>query len=518
MPAKRLSMRKLTAVLRLHFEHGFSNRAISRTCSISPTTVGEYIQRFLASGLSWPLPEDLDETRLHRKLLPDSTADPSPAPLQMPDMKYLHRELRRPGVTLMLLWEEYRARDPGGYSRTQFYHHYRSWAGRLNPTMRQDHKAGEKVFVDYAGKRPEIVDPRTGEIRKVELFIGCLGASGYIYAEATSTQQLPDWISSHIRMLESFGAVPALVVPDNLKSGVNRACRYEPDLNPTYQDLCDHYDLAVLPARKKKPRDKAKAESAVQIVERKILGGLRDRSFFSLAELNEAIREVLSKVNNRNFQKLDVSRRELFEQLDKPAMRPLPARRYEYGAWKKAKVSIDYHVEVAWNYYSVHYSLIQKPVDVRLTQSTVEIWFKGRRVASHLRLYGKGRHQTLEAHRPPSHKEYLAWTPERIQAWGRKSGPCTEALMGKVMESRRHPEQGYRSCLGILRLGKEYTPERLENACRRALKIQGYSYKSIKSILERSLDMQPIPDPAPSPRPPASEHENIRGPEYYPSE
>jgi len=518
MPAKRLSMRKLKEVLRLRFEHEFSNRAISRTCSISPTTVGDYIDRFLRSGLSWPLSEELDETGLYRKLFPEPLPTHPAEKPRMPDMKYLHRELRRPGVTLMMLWEEYREREPEGYSKTQFYHHYRSWACKLNPTMRQEHKAGEKVFVDYAGKKPEIVDPQTGESREVELFIGCLGASGYIYADVTMTQQLPDWTASHIRMLEFFGAVPSLVVPDNLKSGVNRACRYEPDLNPTYQDLCDHYGLAVLPARKRKPRDKAKVESAVQIAERMILGGLRDHTFFSLAELNEAIRKVLDKVNKRNFQKLDVSRRELFEQLDKPAMQPLPRRRYEYGVWKKAKVHIDYHVEAAYNYYSVHYSLIHKQVDVRLSQPTVEIWFQGRRVASHLRLPGKGRHQTLYAHRPPSHKKYLEWTPERILAWGRKCGPWTEALMGKVMESRKHPEQGYRSCLGILRLGQKYTPERLEKACLRALTIQGYSYKSVKSILERSLDTQALPEANAAPTPIACRHENIRGPDYYPSE
>lgn len=518
MPAKRLSMRKLKEVLRLHFEHDFSNRAISRACSISPTTVAAYITRFVRSGMSWPLSEELDEPTLHRKLFPEPEPAQSPAKRQMPDMKYLHRELRRPGVTLFMLWEEYREREPAGYSRTQFYEHYRNWEKRLNPTMRQDHKAGEKLFVDYAGKRPAIVDPKSGEIHEVELFIGCLGASGYIYAEATRTQQLQDWISSHVRMLEDLGAVPSLVVPDNLKSGVNRACRYEPDVNPTYQALCDHYGLAALPARPRKPRDKAKAESAVQIAERMVLGGLRDRTFFSLADLNEAIGELVDKLNEREFQKLDVSRRELFEQVDRPAMRPLPARRYEFGMWKKAKVNIDYHVEVERSYYSVHYGLIHKTLDVHVTASTVEIWHQGRRVASHARIYQKGRHVTLDAHRPPSHRKYLEWTPERILAWGRKSGPSTEALMGKVMESRKHPEQGYRSCLGILRLGQKYNPERLENACLRALKIRGYSYKSVKSILEHSLDKQPIPQADPCPKPMVSGHENIRGPGYYPTE
>jgi transposase len=515
MPAKRLSMRKIKAVLRLRHEKGLSYRAIARSCSVNHRTVAEYLKRFEASGLPWPLPEDLDHQSLQRKLFPERPEPPNAEGPQMPDMKYLHRELRRKGVTLFMLWEEYRDREPDGYGKTQFYDHYRRWAGKLNPTMRQEHKAGEKVFVDYAGKKPKIVDPDTGEVREVELFVGSLGASSYTYVEATLTQSLPDWIGAHIRMFEFFGAVPSIAVPDNLRSGVTRACRYEPDLNPTYQDLSDHYGFAVIPARKAKARDKAKVEVGVQVAERYILGSLRDQTFFSLADLNEAIRGVLETLNGKPFQKLDVSRRELFEQLDRPAMQPLPATRYEYGAWKKAKVNIDYHIEAERNYYSVHYSLIQKPVDVRLTASTVEIWYQGRRVASHLRRYTRGRHYTLDAHRPPAHQEYLKWTPERILSWGRKTGPWTEALMAKVMASRKHPEQGYRSCLGILRLAQNYGAQRLENACRRALVIRGYSYKSVKSILDRGLDGQPLPEENPSRKSVAIDHDNIRGKDYY---
>jgi transposase len=517
MPAKRLSMRKLKEVLRLRFELELGDRAIGRSCSVSHCTVAEYVRRFILSGLTWPLPSDLDDKALEQKLFPEKTSEaPAPATSKsMPDMKYLHQELRRPGVTLQQLWEEYREQVSGGYARTQFYDRYQRWAAKLHPTLRQDHKAGEKVFVDWAGKKPEIVDPKTGEIREVELFVGVLGASSYTYAEATLTQQLPDWIGAHTRMLAYFGAVPALVVPDNTRTAVTRACRYEPDLNPTYCDWADHFGLAILPARVAKPRDKAKVENGVGVAERMILGGLRDQTFFSLAELNEAIREILKKLNNRKFQKLDVSRRELFEQMDRPTMRPLPAKRYEYGEWKKAKVNIDYHVEAAYNYYSVHYSLIHRVVEVNLTQATVEIWLQGRRVASHLRLYGKGRHQTLEAHRPPSHQKYLEWTPERILAWGRKSGPCTEALMGKVMASRKHPEQGFRSCLGILRLAQRYDSERLENACQRALAVGGYSYKSVKSILERGLDAQPIQETSTEEASTTVSHDNIRGKDYY---
>jgi transposase len=515
MSAKRLSMRKIREVLRLWIEHELPYRAIARSCAINHRTVARYIHRFVYSGLPWPLPEDLDEQSLYRQLFPKKETVLSDDAAQMPDMKYLHQELRRPGMTLYRLWEEYREREPHGYRRSQFYEHYRRWVKKLHPTLRQEHKAGEKVFVDYAGKKPHIVNPQTGEITEVELFVGCLGASSYTYAEATYTQGLPDWIGAHVRMLEFFGAVPAIVVPDNLKSGITRACRYEPDINPTYLEFADHYGLAVISARQGRARDKAKVESAVQIAERWILAGLRDQTFFSLGELNAAIRDVLARLNTRKFQKLDVSRRELFQEIDRPAMKPLPPTRYEYGEWRKAKVNIDYHIEVASNYYSVPYSLIHQKVEIRLTSSVVEIWYQGRRIASHPRRYGKGGHQTQESHRPPSHTRYLQWTPERILTWARKTGPWTEALMEKVMATRRHPEQGYRSCLGILRLAQKYSPHRLERACRRALQLQGYSYSSIRSILERGLDGQPLPEDTPPQESLPVLHTNIRGKHYY---
>jgi transposase len=509
-------MRKLREILRLKFQHRLSDRAIGRSCGVSHRTVADYVRRFVGSGLSWPLAEGFNDTTLQAMLFPEKASNLAASePRSMPDMKCLHRELKRPGVTLYMLWEEYRQQEPDSYGKTQFYQRYRTWANKLHPTLRQEHKAGEKVFVDWAGKKPEVVDPGTGKGRQVELFVSCLGASSLTYAQARRSQRLPEWIGAHVDMLEFFQAVPAIVVPDNTRSGVTRACRYEPDLNPTYQDFADHYQLAIVPARRYKPRDKAKVESAVLIAERLVLGGLRDQKFFSLAELNKAIAQVIEKLNNKTFQKLDVSRRQLFEQLDRPAMRPLPAKRYEYGEWKKAKVNIDYHIEVARNYYSVHYALIHKTLDVRLTADTVEIWHQGRRVASHLRIYGKGRHLTQPAHRPPSHKKHLRWTPERILSWGRKTGPNTEAVMAKVMESRRHPEQGFRSCLGILRLAQRYDPKRLENACRRALAIGGYSYKSVKSILERSLDSEPLPEEESEPSQLTLPHGNIRGKDYY---
>ena len=515
MPAKRLSMRKLKEILRLRIEHGFTDRAIARTCHISHRTVADYVKRFLLSGLPWPLPEGIDDKTLRSKLFPEKAGQPVPeTPKAMPEMLYLHRELRRTGVTLYMLWEEYRESCPDGYAKTPFYDHYRRWAAKLHPTMRQEHKAGEKVFVDWAGKKPEIVDPQTGEVREVELFVAVLGASSFTYAGATLSQKLTDWIDAHTHMLEFFGSAPHIVVPDNPRTGVTRACRYEPDLNPTYQDWAEHYGVAIVPARKGKPRDKAKVENAVLIAERMILGSLRNQTFFSLAELNQAIRQVRDKLNNKKFQKLEVSRRELFEKMDKPAMRPLPPKRYEYGEWKTGKVHIDYHVEADRSYYSVPYGLIHEKVDVRLSASTVEIWHQGRRVASHPRIYKPGLHQTQDPHRPPSHKKYLEWTPERILSWGRKTGPSTEAVMYKVMASRKHPEQGFRSCLGILRLAQRYDPDRLESACKRALAIGGFSYQSVKSILERGLDAQPLQADDTAADVPLF-HGNIRGKDYY---
>lgn len=516
MPAKRLSMRKLSEILRLKIDHELSDRAIGRSCRISHRTVADYVQRFLESCLPWPLPEDMDEAAIQARLFPINQSVPPPDDSKsMPDMKYLHGELKRPGVTLYLLWEEYRQQVPDGYGKSQFYQRYRQWANKLNPTLRQEHKAGEKVFVDWAGKKPAIVDPTTGKRRHVELFVACLGASSYLYAQARPTQRLADWIAANVHMLEFFEAVPAIVVPDNTRTAVTRPCRYEPDLNPTYQDFADHYSLAIVPARSRKPRDKAKAESAVLIAERLILGGLRDQDFFSLTELNAGIGRVVKKLNDKPLQKLDESRRKLFERIDRPAMGPLPAKRYEYGEWKKAKVNIDYHVEADRNYYSVHYGLIHKSVDVRLAVSTVEIWYRGRRVASHQRIYDKGRHSTQLAHRPPSHQKHLEWTPERILAWARKTGPCTEALLAKVMARRRHPEQGFRSCLGILRLAQRYSPQRLENACQRALTIGGCSYKSVSSILKRGLDSEPLDADSQPTDQTLVVHGNIRGKNYY---
>jgi transposase len=434
----------------------------------------------------------------------------------LPDWGEVHRELKqrkKTGVTLQLLWIEYKEREPEGLQYSQFCELYRRWRSKLDLVLRQQHALGEKGFVDYAGQTVPVIDRSTGEVRDAQVFVGVLGASNYTYAEASWTQELPAWIQAHVRMFEYFGGVPRLLVPDNLKAGVRSACYYEPDLNPTYHDLAVHYGTAVLPTRRQKPRDKAKVEAGVQVVERWILARLRKLSFFSLEELNQEIRRLLDWLNDRPFQKLEGSRRSLFESLERPALLPLPERPYEFARWKKARVNIDYHVVVENHYYSVPHTLVGEQVDVRLTASTVEILHSGRRIAAHARSHRKGGFTTEPGHRPKAHQKHVEWTPSRIIAWAEKTGPCTGELARRILESRPHPEQGYRACLGLMRLGEKYSAPRLEAACARALQIRGISYRSVKSILEKGLDRARLEEQRSLELP--QDHEHVRGSAYY---
>lgn len=505
-------MRKIREVLRLRYEVGLSARQVAASVQMARSSVGEYQRRLAAAGLSWPLPEGLSDTALERALFPPPPPVPSRA-RPVPDWALVHEELRRPGVTLMLLWEEYRTAHPQGFAYSWFCEHYHAWAGKLDLVMRQTHRAGEKLFVDYAGQTVEIIDRASGEVRAAQIFVAVLGASSYTYAEATWTQTLPDWIGAHVRAFDYLGGTPEVLVPDNLRSGVSRACRYEPDLNPTYAELAEHYGVAVLPARVRKPRDKAKAESGVQLVERWILARLRHRTCFSLTELNAAIAALLERLNDKPFKKLPGSRRSAFAQIDQPVLRPLPAVPYVYATWKKVRVHIDYHVELDGHYYSVPYALVKQPLEARLSERTVELFHKGQRVASHLRSTAKGRHTTVPEHMPKAHRAYAEWTPQRLVRWAEQTGPATAGVIGQILRSRVHPQQGFRSCLGILRLAERYGSERLEAACRRALRLQACRYKSLASILERGLDRQPLPEPTELTLPAA--HDHVRGPGYY---
>ena len=513
MPAERLSMRKIKEVLRLKFELGLPNRQIARSCSINHSTVADYLYRAKAAGLDhWPLPPELDDSGLAARLFPGRST-PSPA-RQAPDWAGIHEELQgQKHVTLQLVWQEYKQPNPDGYQYSRFCELYRRWADKLDLVLRQEHRAGEKLFVDYAGDTVPVIDSKTGTTTEASIFVAVLGASNYTYAEASWNQDLSSWIRSHIRALEFFGGSPAVLVPDNCKVAVRHPCRYEPDLNPTYQEMAAHYGMAVIPARVRKPRDKAKVEAGVLLVERWILAALRKGRFFSLAELNQAIAQLLDRLNQRPFRKLEGNRAERFEKLDRPALRPLPTQAYSFAEWKKARVHIDYHVEIEGHYYSVPYALIHRELDVRYTAMTVEIFHQGHRVASHARSSKIGGHSTIDAHRPKSHQRYLEWTPQRLVRWASTIGPFTAALVDKILQSRLHPEQGFRSCLGILRLGKTYGSERLEAAATRACTLDACSYQSVKSILQTGLDRQLKLDLPPDRLP--IQHANIRGTDYF---
>jgi transposase len=512
MPAERLTMRKIREVFRLKFDCDISNRQIAKSCNIARSTVAEYLFRFQQAALSWPLTQDIDDNQLEQLLypqLPTVPADKRP----VPDWSYIQQQLRHKSVTLMLLWQEYKERYPQGYQYSQFCHLYRQWTNQIDPVMRQEHRAGEKLFVDYAGQTVPVYDLQTNQMREAQIFVAVLGASNYTYAEATWTQSLPDWISSHNRAFTFFGGVPQVVVPDNLKSGVSKACFYEPDINPTYLDMSNYYDTVIIPARSRKAKDKAKVEVGVQVVERWILARFRNRQFFSLRQLNETIVKLLIKLNNTAFQKLPGCRKRLFETLDKPALKPLPIQPYPYAEWKIAGVNIDYHIEVDSHYYSVPYPLIGKKIDVRITETTIECFYKSKRVASHIRSYLKGHHTTVKEHMPKSHQQWAKWTPQRFINWAAKIGPHTKQLIELILYSRKHPQQGFRSCMGILRLVKSYDDQRLEAACQRAITIGGTSYKSVASILKYNLDQKPLPDQKRIEAP--IEHKNVRGPHYY---
>lgn len=508
---KGLSMRNVREILRLGLKCNMGYRQIGRSCSTSHSTVGEYLKQAKAAGLNYDEIEKMDDLKLER-LLKNDAPDKTKKNRDQPDWKLLHQELKKKGVTLQLLWQEYKEVHPDGYQSSQFYEHYSRWKNKLHVTMRQTHKAGEKMFVDYAGQSVEVVDRNTGQVMDAQIFVAVLGASNYTYAEATSDQGLCNWIASHVRAFEYFGGVVQIVIPDNLRTGISKSCRYEPDINPTYHDMATHYGTVIIPARVRKPKDKAKVEVGVQIVERWILAALRNHTFFSLTQLNERIDELLDKLNYRPFKKLEGSRQSCFEAIEKNALLPLPQSRYVFAEWKKASVNIDYHVELNLHYYSVPYRLVREKVQIRYTATTVEIFHKGRRVTSHRRCDRAGFHTTQKEHMPKSHQQHLAWPPSRIINWAAKIGQSCAQVMQIIMKSRQHPEQGYRSCLGILRLANAYSNDRLEAACQRAIAIKGYSYKSIRSILEKGLDKQPLENTSTAPK---INHKNIRGQGYY---
>jgi len=511
MATERLSMRKSREILYLKWVSGRRHRQIAASLHVSVGKVSQVVHRARAAGLDWPRAEALSEPDLETVLYGTPSRQVRVA---LPDPQYLNAELRKPGVTLQLLHLEYLEHHPDGYRYTQFCAHYRRWLTTRGLVMRQVHRAGEKMFTDFAGKKPQWVDPLTGEAHDAELFVAVLGASNYTYAEAVDSQKVGDWIGCHTRALEYFGGSAAVVVPDQLKSGVTRSCRYEPEIQRTYEEWSHHYGTVIIPARPKKPRDKAKVEVGVQVVERWVVARLRHHTFFSLAELNRRIRELLDDLNARPMRHYGQSRRERFESLDRPALKSLPAERFVYAEWKTVRVNIDYHVAIEYHYYSAPFALAGIDLDARVSASTVELFQKGERVAVHARSLVRGHFTTITAHMPKAHQKHLEWSPARLVNWARKIGPQTALLVEAILNDRPHPEQGYRSCLGLLRLGRVYGAERLEIACARSLSVRARSYRHVESILKNGLD-RVAPRSAEAPAAHSAAHENVRGQTYY---
>ena len=504
-------MRKTREILRLKFETELSQRAIARAVGVSNATVWDVLRRLEAAGLAWPLPEAVTDPELEARLYRDrfkAVADP-----REPDWAQVHKELRtHKHLTLRLLWGEYRRSHPDGYGYSYFCQHYRAWQGRIDVVMRGHHKAGEKLFVDWAGDKLPYVDPQTGEVREAHLFLAVLGFSNYTFARAYENERAESFLDAHVRAFEHFGGSPELLVCDNLKTGVKQPDRYEAEIAAPYAELAAHYGTVVLPTRAGRPRDKAKVEVGVQIAEREILASLRHRTFFSLCQANAAIAERLEAVNMRPFAKLPGSRASIFAEREAALLRALPAEPYQHRTRKLATVHIDYHVELDGHYYSVPYHLVRERVELRFDARTVEVYHEGVRIAAHPRSGARGRATTLTEHMPEKHRAVACWTPERIAGWAAKTGPETAALCRAIMAARPHPELGFRSCLGVLRLGDRYSPERLEAACSRALAAGAASYRSVRSILERGLDRGPLNDDL---TPPVITHSNVRGAAYY---
>lgn len=505
-------MKKISEILRLRHELKLSYRDIANSQNVGFSTVGDYLRRAKAVGISWPLPKGMTEQELYSKLFLPPAVNKRNRP--SPDWELVHREHRKKGMTLLLLWREYRETHAEGLGYTQFCTRYRDYLKKISPVMRQLHKAGEKTFVDYAGMTVPWLNTQTGEVHEAQIFVACLGASQFTFVEATASQQLPDWIHSHIRMWDYFGGVSQVVVPDNLKSGVTKSHRYDPDINVNYQHVGEHYGFAIVPARAAKPRDKAKVENAVGCIERQVLAPLRHMTFTSIADINIAIKQRLEQFNSQPFQKMkDSSRRKLFEELDKPALKPLPKYKYEYASWKKAKVNIDYHIVFDEHYYSVPYKYIHQLIEIRATTSAVECFYQGRRIAAHHRSYNRYKFTTLKEHMPEAHKEYSKWTPERIKRWANKIGPNTKEYIQHMINSRAFPQQAFRSCLGLLRLAKNYGEERLEKACNIALASGAYRYQHVESILKNKLEQ--VTQTSSHKTPVIASHKNIRGSKYY---
>jgi transposase len=509
MPQERLTVNKIKEILRLKYEAQLSNRAIAGACKVSNSTVGEYLKRAETAGVSWPLGE-IGEEELYQKLFPEK-AVVSERKYPVPDWKEVQKEKKQKGVTLQLLWQEYKEKYPEGYQYSRFCEYFQRWKdSQVEPRRHIEHTGGEQMQVDYAGLKIPVTDPETGEISQASVFVAILPASNYIYAEAQSSENQCNWNNGHVRALEYFGGVPKIVVPDNLKTGITKPNYYEPGVNLAYQELAEYYQFAVLPARIKKPRDKGSGENGVQNVERWVIAPLRNRKFFSVHEVNQAFIEKLDRLNNKVMQAVGRTRRQEFEEIDQLNLRPLPEKPYEYTERKTATVNIDYHIEFNEHLYSVPHALIHQKVDIHATEKMVEIRHHGKSVAIHPRNFRQGRFSTLREHMPANHQFMEDINPDRLIEWGSKIGPQTATLVKATLRSRPFPEQAYRSCLGILSLAKKYDYALLEQACQSVFEAKEFSYKAVAEelIYLQKQVAAPVIETLPT-------HENIRGADYY---
>lgn len=507
-----LSMRKFREILRLDFS-GLSQRQIARSLNISVGCVHKYLKLARASSLIWPL-GGLDDEALKKRLYQSSSPRKSAKNYTLPDGSWIEKELKHKGVTLRLLHEEYKISYPDTfYGYTKFCEFYTSWRKAHRVSCRQTHKAGDVGYVDYAGPTVPLRDPMTEEIcQEASLFVMVLGASQYSYCEATLDKSLPNWIGAHTRAFGYFGGVPALLVPDNLKTGVSKAHPYDPEVQWTYGEMAQYYGCAIMPARPYKPKDKASAESGVLLVERWILARLRHKVFYDLATLNQDIQVLLKGLNNKLFQKRSGSRASHFKEVEFPALKPLPARPYEVAFFKSVKIPPDYHILYEGHYYSVPYTLVGKEVTLRATAHTIEILFKGQRLASHPRRFSPGL-STCPSHGPETHRKHREWSLEKALKWAQELGPATAKMMEYWGQEKSHPQQIYRLFLGMLKLHRGFKASRIEAACRRLLHYDTYSFSALENILEKGLDQEDLTPNSEALNP--LEHKNIRGPHYY---
>lgn len=516
MPRNRqgagLPMIKFREILRLH-DLGLNTSEISRSCVVARSTVRDYVQRATRQSLHYDQLEQLSDSEIHQLL--GKGRKPSKEQSSI-DYEEIHRELQHKGVTLALLWMEKKEQGELTYSYSGFCRRYRQWKKHQNLSMRQVYKGGDKLFVDFCGVTVPIVHPKSGKVVKAQIFVATLGASNYSYAEAVESQTLKNWIGCHQRALNFFGGVPCAIIPDNLKAGVKSACRYEPDINRVYQEFATHYGVAVIPARPKAPRDKAKVENAVQQVERQVLAPVRHETFTSFTKLNEVIQQKLSGLNHRTMKDYGLSRREMFEKVDEPELKPLPSQPFEFAEWRQARVNLDYHIEVERHYYSVPYEYVRKRVMVKISESLVQIFHDNQQIACHERSRIRFQHSTQEGHMPPEHWAYKMQSKAKFLAWAQQIGPATHQQVEAIFNKKSYDEQAFRSIRGVQDLNTCHGSERLEAACRRANALGIVGQHSLRSMLKHQLEFDPLPDERTNVVP--IHHANLRGQTYYQSQ